>query len=91
MSTACRLFLNRGRISTSRLKESVAADQQEKEHKNRFEQSAGEGASAAEQLVGETGALHCHWHGFKLASLRQTLGLLGEFLKGRYRPAQSAG
>jgi hypothetical protein len=87
MSTACRLFLNRGRISTSRLRKVSPLTSKKKEHKNRFEQSAGEGASAAEQPVGETRALHCHWHGFKLASLRQTLGLLGEFLKGCCRPA----
>ena len=70
MSTACRLSLNRGRISTSRLKKGVAADQQEKEHKHRFEKPAGERASAAKQPVGEPGALHRHRHGFGFAALR---------------------
>jgi hypothetical protein len=87
MSTACRLFLNAAGFRRAASRKVSPLTSKKKEHKNGFEQSAGEGASAAEQRLGETRGLRRHWHGFKLASLRQTLGLLGEFLKGCCRPA----
>jgi hypothetical protein len=90
MSTACRLFFEAGQDFDETSEKGVAADQQKKEYKHRFEQPASERASAAKQPVGKSRSLHCYRHGFGFAPERQTLGLICKFLEGSNRPAQKA-
>src|ERR1700732_4442278 len=88
MSTACRLFLNRGRISTRRLRKVSPLTSRKKST------STVSSSPLARERVPVTSRaetpVHRHSHVFALVPLRQALGPIGEFLEGRNRPAQKA-
>src|SRR5690348_1570060 len=87
MSTAWRLFLNRGRTSTRRRRK-ISPEINRKKTEHGLQRSGDGIACAGDQPIGQPGSLHLYR--YRLLGACQVLGSRNELLERCYRLAEKA-